>query len=72
MLKMGSGYMPKRITIGSQYFEELRTNDDFYMDKTNFIKEWWESGDKVTLIPRLCRFGKTLNINMVEHLFCPV
>lgn len=69
MLKMGDEYMPERVTIGTQNFEELRTNDDFYMDKTNFIKEWWESGDKVTLITRPRRFGKTLNMSMVEHFF---
>lgn len=61
--------MPERVTIGTQNFEELRTNGDFYMDKTNFIKEWWESGDKVTLITRPRRFGKTLNMSMVEHFF---
>lgn len=69
MLKMGGEYMPERVTIGTQNFEELRTNGDFYMDKTNFIKEWWESGDKVTLITRPRRFGKTLNMSMVEHFF---
>lgn len=39
------------------------------MDKTNFIKEWWENGDSVTLITRPRRFGKTLNMSMVEQFF---
>ena len=41
----------------------------FYVDKTRFIKEWWESGDSVTLITRPRRFGKTLNMSMVEQFF---
>ena len=41
----------------------------FYIDKTSFIKEWWESGDSVTLISRPRRFGKTLNMSMLEHFF---
>ena len=43
--------------------------DIFYIDKTDFIKEWWESGDDVTLITRPRRFGKTLNMNMMERFF---
>ncbi len=39
------------------------------MDKTKFIKEWWENDDDVTLITRPRRFGKTLNLSMVEHFF---
>ena len=61
--------MPETVTIGSQNFEELRTNNYFYIDKTNFIKEWWEAGDKVTLITRPRRFGKTLNMSMMENFF---
>ena len=45
------------------------TNDYFYVDKTAFIKEWWESGDSVTLIARPRRFGKTLNMSMLERFF---
>ena len=36
---------------------------------TDFIREWWESGDDVTLITRPRRFGKTLNMSMVEQFF---
>ncbi len=42
-------------------------NQYFYIDKTNFVKEWWENGDDVTLITRPRRFGKTLNMNMLER-----
>ena len=61
--------MLKTVGIGVQNFEKIITNDIFYIDKTPFIKEWWESGDDVTLITRPRRFGKTLNINMLEYFF---
>ncbi len=61
--------MAKTVAIGIQDFEQLIQNDYFYIDKTNFIKEWWESGDNVTLITRPRRFGKTLTMNMLEHFF---
>ena len=61
--------MPQNITIGKQDFEKIRTENCFYIDKTNFIKEWWESGDDVTLIARPRRFGKTLNMSMLEQFF---
>ena len=57
------------IGIGIQDFLILRENNNFYIDKTSFIKEWWESGDSVTLITRPRRFGKTLNMSMVEEFF---
>ena len=57
------------IGIGIQSFEKIRKNHYFYIDKTDFIREWWESGDDVTLITRPRRFGKTLNMSMVEHFF---
>lgn len=50
--------MARTIGIGIQNFEDLIRNDYFYIDKTDFIKEWWESGDSVTLITRPRRFGK--------------
>lgn len=61
--------MTKTIGIGYQDFEQLIQNDYFYIDKTGFIKEWWEAGDCVTLITRPRRFGKTLTMSMVEHFF---
>ena len=61
--------MPAKISIGTQDFEKLRTGNYFYIDKTDFIKEWWEAGDDVTLITRPRRFGKTLNMSMLECFF---
>ena len=61
--------MSRTVSIGSQNFESLIKNDYFYIDKTNFIKEWWENGDSVTLITRPRRFGKTLNMSMMEQFF---
>ncbi len=61
--------MPKTVSIGRQNFEAMITNNYFYIDKTSFIKEWWENGDSVTLITRPRRFGKTLNMSMVEQFF---
>lgn len=57
------------VSIGNQDFIKIRENNYFYVDKTNFIKEWWENGDDVTLITRPRRFGKTLNISMVDAFF---
>ena len=61
--------MAKVISIGNQSFESIREKDNFYVDKTNFIKEWWDNDDKVTLITRPRRFGKTLNMSMLECFF---
>ncbi len=61
--------MARTVGIGHQDFEDLRLKDNFYVDKTNFIKEWWESDDVVTLIARPRRFGKTLNMSMLEKFF---
>lgn len=61
--------MPKTVGIGIQSFEKVIERNCFYIDKTDFIKEWWESGDDVTLIARPRRFGKTLNMSMLEQFF---
>lgn len=61
--------MARTVAIGVQDFETLITRKYFYIDKTKFIKEWWENGDSVTLINRPRRFGKTLNMSMVEQFF---
>lgn len=61
--------MGRRVAIGIQDFGDIIENNYFYVDKTEFIKEWWESGDSVTLITRPRRFGKTLTMSMVEHFF---
>ena len=59
----------RKISIGKQDYESLITSGCFYVDKTYFIKEWWESQDDVTLITRPRRFGKTLNMSMLEYFF---
>lgn len=61
--------MGRTVGIGIQSFGKLIENNCFYMDKTHFIKEWWENQDDVTLITRPRRFGKTLNMNMLERFF---
>ena len=61
--------MAKNVAIGIQNFAELREKDCFYVDKTNFIREWWDSKDSVTLITRPRRFGKTMNMSMLEAFF---
>ena len=61
--------MRKTISIGKQSFSSLREHDNFFVDKTNFIKEWWEKEDDITLIARPRRFGKTLNMSMLECFF---
>ena len=61
--------MARTVAIGIQDFETIINNDFFYVDKTNFIREWWESGDSVTLITRPRRFGKTLNMSMLNRFF---
>ena len=58
-----------RPALGYQNYEEVITENILYIDKTNFISEWWEYGDKVTLITRPRRFGKTLNLSTVECFF---
>ena len=61
--------MSRRVAIGIQQFDELIEKNCFYVDKTDFIREWWESNDSVTLITRPRRFGKTLNMSMLECFF---
>ena len=61
--------MAKVVAIGKQSFESIREKDNFYVDKTLFIREWWDSDDSVTLITRPRRFGKTLNMDMIKCFF---
>lgn len=61
--------MGRTVGIGLQDFEAVIKNQVFYVDKTDFIREWWESNDSVTLITRPRRFGKTLTMSMVEQFF---
>ena len=62
-------YMTTNIAIGIQDFATIMENNYFYIDKTSFLKEWWDSGDSVTLITRPRRFGKTLTMSMAEQFF---
>ena len=61
--------MKSVISIGNQDFISIRKNNCFYIDKTDFIREWWDNQDSVTLITRPRRFGKTLNMSMIEYFF---
>lgn len=61
--------MARIVSIGNQDFEKIRINNNFYIDKTDFVRQWWESSDEVTLIARPRRFGKTLNMSMLEKFF---
>lgn len=61
--------MPRTVGVGHQDFEQMITKNNLYIDKTMFIKEWWENNDAVTLITRPRRFGKTLNLDMTECFF---
>ena len=59
----------KVVNLGEQRFDRMIEGDKFYIDKTGFIREWWEFGSTVTLITRPRRFGKTLNMSMLECFF---
>ncbi len=61
--------MKRTVGIGHQDFEYIRQNNLFYIDKTSFLAQWWQSNDSVTLITRPRRFGKTLNMSMTEKFF---
>ena len=61
--------MPRTVAIGVQDFAKLIEKNCFYVDKTLFIKEWWENAAEVTLITRPRRFGKTLNMSMLDYFF---
>ena len=59
----------KTIGIGIQDFAKIADKNMFYIDKTAFLKEWWENQDSVTLITRPRRFGKTLLMSMTDYFF---
>lgn len=61
--------MSQTVSLGAQDFAYIRENNCFLVDKTDFIREWWENKDAVTLITRPRRFGKTLNLSMMECFF---
>ena len=61
--------MARTVAIGGQDFGALRETNAFYVDKTAFIKEWWNGLDSVTLITRPRRFGKTVTMSMLNYFF---
>ncbi|MBQ3786332.1 MAG: AAA family ATPase, partial [Lachnospiraceae bacterium] len=61
--------MARQVSIGTQDYASLIENNYFYIDKTSFISDWWNSGDAVTLITRPRRFGKTITMNMCNYFF---
>jgi predicted AAA-ATPase/PD-(D/E)XK nuclease superfamily protein len=61
--------MPKHLPIGITNFKKLIEGDYYYVDKTLFIKELLEKRHEVTLLPRPRRFGKTLNLSMLNYFF---
>ena len=61
--------MTKTVAIGVQDYEKIIKSNSFYVDKTSFIKEWWENNDDVTLITRPRRFGKTMTMSMLNYFF---
>ncbi len=61
--------MARVAALGIFDFEKIAERKVFYVDKTRFIKEWWEREDEITLITRPRRFGKTLTLNMLEKFF---
>ena len=61
--------MGQVISIGKQDYVSLRENHYFYIDKTDFIRQWWKNADDITLITRPRRFGKTLNMSMLNCFF---
>lgn len=61
--------MAGAIAIGEQDFGSIIEKKCFYIDKSGFIKEWWENESTVTLITRPRRFGKTLTMSMLDYFF---
>ncbi|MCI9124122.1 MAG: AAA family ATPase [Eubacterium sp.] len=61
--------MARTVAIGEQDFSKIITYNSLYVDKSGFIKEWWDNRDTVTLITRPRRFGKTLTMSMVDYFF---
>ena len=61
--------MRKKLPIGIDGFEKLRTNDFYYVDKTGFIADLLQDWGEVNLFTRPRRFGKTLNMSMLKCFF---
>ena len=61
--------MKKTVPIGVDDFKKLVMNDYFYVDKTLLIKELLDLKGEVNLFTRPRRFGKTLNLSMIQYFF---
>lgn len=69
MMERSVGKVKKKLPIGIDGFEKIRTNDFYYVDKTMFIKELLQNWGEVNLFTRPRRFGKTLNMSMLKYFF---
>ena len=61
--------MAREIAIGQQDYAAIIEKNSFYVDKTFFIKDWWNDPTFCTVILRPRRFGKTLTMSMMEYFF---
>ena len=61
--------MRKKLPIGIDWFEKVRTNDFYYVDKTGFIADLLRNWGEVNLFTRPRRFGKTLIMSMLKSFF---
>jgi len=63
----------KKLPVGVSDFKDIVSGNYYYVDKSLFIKEIMDKGDKILLIPRPRRFGKTLNLSMLRYFYdcCP-
>ncbi|HFA51973.1 MAG TPA: AAA family ATPase [Bacteroidetes bacterium] len=59
----------KRILIGNSNFGYIVSNKGYFVDKTLLVKDFYDNSSQVLLMPRPRRFGKTLNLSMIEHFF---
>ena len=59
----------KKLLIGSSDFRRMISDGSYFVDKTLLIKEFLESSSYILLMPRPKRFGKTLNLSMIEYFF---
>lgn len=63
------GEEKKRLPVGLENFEQIINDNYYYVDKTGLISELIRNGGMVNLFTRPRRFGKTLNMSMLEHFF---
>ncbi|OQX81251.1 MAG: AAA family ATPase, partial [Bacteroidetes bacterium 4484_276] len=61
--------MKKTLKIGHSDFKTIIEDNGYFVDKTMFVKGFFESSSYTLLMPRPKRFGKTLNLSMIEHFF---